>query len=337
MSSGPRWIRQGQFDHTVSLRPARPGDRPSGYRRLVTGIHLWRRHRQAVGLGVLAVTVALACVALGRWQWSRYQEKDQRKQLIERNFAAPVVPLAAVVPSPRSALARDDEWRPVRLSGRYAVDRTVLVRNRPRDVGDTAPAYGYEVLVPLVLDDGSALLVDRGWVPSGMTGPNPAQAPDAVPPPAAGRVAVVVRLRPSEPVRQARTSAGQVGSIAVDQVAASTGLALYRPYGVLVSESPTSVPAPALIGKPALDGGEGINASYAVQWLVFAALALGLPIWWRWRLRRQRAAEAAETAALTEPTAGAPPPDGVDGATAARRTPVAATARKRRIWDDEDE
>ncbi len=275
-------------------------------------MQLWRRHRQIVGLAVLAVVVALGCVALGRWQWHRYQDKHDRKQLVERNYDAPAVPLRQLLPTADSGLDPADQWRPVRVTGRYDAPATTLVRNRPHDVGASAPAFGYEVLVPLVLDDGSALLVDRGWVPSGTGGPNPAQEPDVVPPPPDGTVDLVVRLRPSEPTRGEQLPPGQVASIAVGQVARATGLTLRPAYGVLVSESPAAEPAPALLERPELDGGEGINASYAVQWLLFAALALGFPFWF---VRRQRA---------PAPAADLP------------RTPVATTARKRRIWDDEE-
>ncbi len=295
----------------------------------MSGLGLWRRHRQVIGLAAMAVVVALGCVALGSWQWSRYQQKSQRKQVVERSFAAPVVPLSQLAGSPSTPLARADQWRPVRVSGRYLAERTVLVRNRPRDVGGGGPTFGYEVLVPLLLDDGSALLVDRGWLPSGTTGRNPAQQPDAVPSPPTGRVEAVVRLRPSERERSARTPPGQVASIAVGQVARSTGLSLYRPYGVLVSETPPASPAPALIGKPQLDGGEGVNASYAVQWLLFAALALGFPIWWR---RRQRALVDADSSAVGAGTDRSAP----QGAEQAARTPVATAPRRRRIWDDEE-
>lgn len=286
----------------------------------MSGLDAWRRHRQVVGLAAMAVVFAMGCVALGSWQWSRYQEKSQRKQVVERSFAAPVVPLSRLVGSAAAPLAPADQWRAVRVSGRYAAERTVLVRNRPRDVGGGSPTFGYEVLVPLILDDGTALLVDRGWLPSGTTGANPAQQPDAVPAPPAGPVEAVVRLRPSERQRSTRTPPAQVASIAVSQVARQTGLTLYQPYGVLVSETPPASPAPALLGKPQLDGGEGVNASYAVQWLVFAALALGFPFWWR---RRQQALDADRASVPTRRAESA-------------EQPVAVATRRRRIWDDEE-
>jgi cytochrome oxidase assembly protein ShyY1 len=278
----------------------------------VPGLDLWRRHRQIVGLALMALVVACGCVLLARWQYDRFEHKHDAKQLVQRNYSAGPVPLADLLPSSGSALPARDVWRPVRVSGHYDVAATTLVRNRPRDVDDTGPTYGYEVLVPLVQADGTAFLVDRGWLPNGTTGPNPGQAPDAVPAPPSGEVTVVARLRPSEPAKGGRTPAGQVASIHVPQIEELTGHQLYRGYGLLAGEQPTATPAPALAGPPELDGGEGINASYAVQWLIFAALALGFPYWW---VRRQRA----------EPRG------------AGEVQPVAVPARRRRIWDDEDE
>lgn len=275
----------------------------------------WLRHRQTVGVWVLAVLVSLACVALGRWQWHRFHDKHDRKQLVQRNYDAPPVALGQLLPSPDAVFPPQLQWRQVRLTGRYDVAATTLVRNRPHDVGGS-PTFGYEVLVPLVLDDGSALLIDRGWIPSGTAGSAPGERPDAVPTPPQGQVEVISRLRPSEPRRQQRTPPGQVGSIAVSQVAQLTDLRLYPAYGALVSESPAPAQPLTPLGPPQLDGGEGINASYAVQWWVFAVLALLFP-WW---LRRRRAAESDSAA-----------PGGADPSLA----PTAA--RRRRIWDDEDE
>jgi cytochrome oxidase assembly protein ShyY1 len=295
----------------------------------VPGLDLWRRHQQFIALVLMAVLVALGCIGLSRWQYHRYQHKHEAKQLVQRNYDAPAVPLSRLLPSADAAFDRGDEWRQVRVSGQYDVAAATLVRNRPRDVGDTGPTYGYEVLVPLVLADGSALLVDRGWLPNGTTGSHPGQQPDAVPAPPAGQVQVVARLRQGEPRHGQAVPSGQVASIDLDTVEARAGRPLYPAYGALVSEAPAPSTAPAVLGAPELDGGEGINASYAVQWLLFAALALGFPFWYVRRVRREAAAALAQEAAERTAAGGSPssPPD----------APVAVPNRRRRIWDDEDE
>jgi cytochrome oxidase assembly protein ShyY1 len=269
-------------------------------------------------------------VGLGRWQLHRYQDKHARAQLVERNYGAAPVPLTELQPAASAPFDPGLQWRQVVATGRYDQGRTVLVRNRPHRAGSNDPTYGYEVLVPLVLPDGSALLVDRGWVPNGLRGSNPGQRPDAVPAPPPGEVRVVVRLRGSEAVRDRRLPPGQVASISVPRVAALTGLPLRPAYGGLVSESPAPATAPAALDPPQREGNEGINASYAVQWVVFALLGLGFPVWLR---RRQR--EAAEQDLAQADGGGAideaPRPPG------AGTRPAPVKARRRRIWDADDE
>lgn len=296
-----------------------------------------RHHREVIGLWVLAVLFACACVLLGRWQLHRYQEKHDNAQLVRRNQAAAPVPLQRLLPSPSSPLRAADRYRAVTVQGVYDSAGTRLVRNRPHRGDDPDATYGYEVVVPLVLPDGSALLVDRGWLPNGASGSSPGGRPDVVPSPPEGAVTVVAQLRASEPARGQDLPAGQVGSVAVDEIASQTGHRAYQAYGALVSESPAAVPAPARLDPIRADGGEGINASYAVQWVIFALLGLGFPVWVV-RRRREAAAERAAEAA-------APPPvDRPSGDQRAEppRVPVPAAAgrqRKRRhhVWDDEDE
>jgi cytochrome oxidase assembly protein ShyY1 len=299
------------------------------------------RHRELIGLWLLAVIFAGACVLLGRWQLHRFQDKHAKAELVSRNHAAPPVPLQQLLATPDSALRPGDRYRAVRAQGTYDAEGTRLVRNRPHR-GDAADAsFGYEIVVPLVLPDGSALLVDRGWVPNGTSGSAPGGRPDVVPAPPAGTVTVTVRLRASEPPRGRDLPAGQLGSLSVPQIARSTGHRVYQAYGALVSETPTTPDAPAPVDPVRPDGGEGINASYAVQWAVFALLGLGFPIW---VIRRRRDAAAENAASTDAPTqAGEPVPSAVGDAR--RRAPASMTPgtrpppRKRRhhIWDDEDE
>ncbi len=146
------------------------------------------QRRELAGLLAIAVVFAVACVFLGRWQYHRFEAKYAADHLIGRNYRAAPVALATLVPTPTATLAHHDQWRSVRLEGRYDAAHQVLVRNRPFD-----GSYGYEVLVPFVpAAGGPDLLVDRGWVDNGQTG----AAPDAVPPPPAGPVTVTAHLLP---------------------------------------------------------------------------------------------------------------------------------------------
>ena len=89
--------------------------------------------------------------------------------------------------APGQAVPDDAEWRVVTATGTYDAADTVIVRYRTRD-----GASGVDAVVPLVTGDGTALLVDRGWLQTeGSTIPGPAD----VPAPPAGEVTVTGWVR----------------------------------------------------------------------------------------------------------------------------------------------
>ncbi len=213
----------------------------------------------------VAIVFAIACGFLSNWQFTRNAERSEQLELVERNYDAPPVALADVLP-PGGVLAAADEWRPVALTGEYLSEDQVLVRNRPH--GGTA---AFEVLVPFRLDDGRVLLVDRGWVRPGEDQP----LPDEIPAPPEGAVEVIVRLRPAEQLPASGRSApeGQVPSINPARVAEVIGGAEgleQSAYGVLVSEDPAPASRPADFDVPSEDPGP--HLSYAIQWILFAIM-----------------------------------------------------------------
>jgi len=220
----------------------------------------------------LTLVVSVVCCLLGVWQWHRREGKLERIALVTANYDLAPAPVADLLPAPGAPLPQGREWTPVRARGTYAADEALLVRNRPRN-----GTYGYLVLVPLRLEEGGVLLVDRGWIPNGATG----EAPREVPVPPAGTVEVVGRLRPSEPADDRGAPAGQVHTIdldgAVGEALRATGPAgaadaealLTGGYSSLVSESPA--PAQQLVLAPAPDLDEGPHLGYTLQWFVFAA------------------------------------------------------------------
>ena len=167
------------------------------------------RQRRWVGFTLLSVFFVLLFIRLSVWQVSRLHERQRANDVVRAHLAAPALPYAgmATLAATDHAFATDQQWRSVRVSGHWDPTHQILVRNRASDSGDT----GYEVLTPLLPDGGgAALLVDRGWIPSGST---PA-APDSVPAAQSGTVTVTARLQPSEPARStADLPAGQVSSI----------------------------------------------------------------------------------------------------------------------------
>ena len=120
-----------------------------------------RSARSRVTLVVLLAAAALACAgfaALGAWQVQRLAWKEA---LIARVDAAlRAAPTPAPLGGQWAALRRDgDEYRRVRVEGRFAFDREALVR------ASTALGAGYWVLTPLQTPDGAWVLVNRGFIP----------------------------------------------------------------------------------------------------------------------------------------------------------------------------
>jgi surfeit locus 1 family protein len=103
----------------------------------------------------LTVVLCLLFLSLGRWQWGRAEQKRELWAQFERGTGEVVSPGTR----PLTGLPR---YTRVRVEGRWEPRRQFLLDNRTHD-----GRAGYEVLTPLWLDDGSVVLVNRGWVPFG--------------------------------------------------------------------------------------------------------------------------------------------------------------------------
>jgi cytochrome oxidase assembly protein ShyY1 len=300
-------------------QPARPARPAAGSVLRVLREPFWVR------AALVAVLLGVVCVLLGRWQWGRHEARVAVVDRVARNYDAPPVDVAALLPDPTAPLPAGSEWRPVRLVGSYLPDRTRLVRNRPLD-----GVYGYAVVVPFRPADGTpVLLVDRGWVPNGASGARP----DAVPTPPAGTVTVVARLRPTEPPLDRAAPPGQELRIDVPRITGPISTALARPavaraYGVLAAEDPSPAIAPRLLQRP--DGDLGSHLAYAVQWWAGAVAVLVLLVTYAGKEAARRARPGtAEPQSGAAATAAAPP---LPSPKAGRK---AARSRRRGLTDEE--
>ncbi|MFN3706852.1 SURF1 family protein [Microcella sp.] len=238
-------------------------------------------------LGYFAVTVifAVICSLLGVWQWNRREQAVAAIERIENNYDATPVTLDEALPD-RDAFRADDEWQPVAVSGEYLVDEQLLVRARPR-----SGQPGFEVIVPLRLDDGGLVVVNRGWLPVGSA----QDSPDVVPAAPTGRVDVIGRIRPSEPTIAGRGAPeGQIATIHLPTIAERLGDDVVEgAYLQLADESPAPATRPQAAVRPEIN--EGPHLSYTFQWYVFALLGF---IGFGWAIRQEvrvlRAADAGE-------------------------------------------
>jgi cytochrome oxidase assembly protein ShyY1 len=226
-----------------------------------------------LGLAALALLMAATMVGLGVWQLHRYHERSAINSRIDASATAAPVPLASAVPPPAGSKRvgamppAGAAWTRVSITGEYDQSHEILVRNRTVD-----GVVGFEVLTPLVLPDGTAVLVDRGWVRSPAGG---ATAVPQVPPAPAGRVTVVGPVRlPESRADTAVRRAGRLEARRIDPARAAPMLP-YPLYNANVTVDTQDPPEPASLTPIAPEHQNALqNAGYVLQWWFFAALTL---------------------------------------------------------------
>ncbi|MDP8969442.1 MAG: SURF1 family protein [Actinomycetota bacterium] len=214
---------------------------------------------------VLGVVVLFA--NLGLWQLRRLEQVRGHNALVAARLSSRPQPLQAVLGAaggdPRAVV-----FRRATVSGRYLSDQELLLGPRSRD-----GRPGYHVLTPLETGDGRVLLVDRGWVPYELDEPPVRQA---APPDGQVRVSGILLQSPPPPrfapQPPARGRLDLVLRVDVSRLQAQFDPPLYPLYLQLGDQVPAQPDLPLASVAPELD--EGNHFSYAVQWFLFAAVAL---------------------------------------------------------------
>lgn len=225
---------------------------------------------------VAAFMAIVVCVLAGNWQHRRLLEKEAlQAQIVAAASSAPV-------PMPSgNADWRAWRFRTITMTGEFDARHQILIDNKVH-----AGRVGFAVVTPLRLDDGRAVLVDRGWVAGGATR---AVLPTAPPPqgvitlrgridvPPAGYLELGDRAPPSGPLWQ---------HLDPQRFAQATGLAVL-PIVVDALEMP--VDDGLVHDFPLPDTGVGKHVSYMMQWYTFAVMAFGLWLWFTVRPHLRRA------------------------------------------------
>jgi surfeit locus 1 family protein len=225
---------------------------------------------------VLWFFVALGCALLtarfGVWQLSRAHAKLANAALVAERGALP--PLAG------DALARDaataaGQWqRHIALTGEWDAAHTVFLMNRTMD-----QRSGFYVMTPLRLPDGSAVVVQRGWVPRDDA--DPMKVPPVATPAGTVKVSGHVAPWPSHWIDIGHGAGGAVRqNLEAAPFAAESGLAL-RPATVVEDAAADNGADGLRRDWPSGDGGVGVttNYGYAVQWFAMSLAFLGLYVW----------------------------------------------------------
>lgn len=209
--------------------------------------------------------VIIAIIAFGllsRWQWSRAEEKQQQQQAQAASEADPITPRTGD-PLP--------EFTAISVTGTYVPESQRLVRQRPLEGRN-----GFWVMEQLATDSG-LVWVMRGWVPApALAG----ESPDV--PKVDAQVVTVTGVARPLPAGEPLADRGGLPDTQVTQIVKAQ---LPDPGSVdWFVQQTASEPIDALVPVPLPEPDDLQNISYAVQWLLFAAVAIG---GWYFFLRRE--------------------------------------------------
>ena len=218
--------------------------------------------RRVLLLHVAAVVVAATCVRLGFWQLDRLEQRRAFNALVRAREAMPVEPVGRLLGPEGGPVAAS--YRRAWAEGRYDPRHEVLLFGRALD-----GRPGSHVLTPLLLPDGRALVVDRGWVPLDVE-----EAPVDRAAPPAGEVRVEGILLPPESEDPAALAGTRMDRVSLTALSRRLPYALLPLYLELRRQEPPPGPLPRPAPPPELS--EGPHLSYAVQWFLFAGVAVGV-------------------------------------------------------------
>ena len=228
---------------------------------------------------VAAVGMAALTARLGVWQLDRAEQKEQLQQSVLSQAALPPL-VADALPRARADGPAPTHRRAV-LQGQWLANRSIYLDNRPMN-GRT----GFYLVTPLMLADGTAVLVQRGWLPRDAA----ERTRVAAPPVASGTVTVQGRIVPAL-ARLYEFDSAASGAIrqnlVIDAYAQESDLAL-RPWALVQDDVPGAPPDGLLRQWPAPDSGLHKHYGYAFQWFSLCALTIFLYAWFQFIRPRYR-------------------------------------------------
>lgn len=215
---------------------------------------------------VVVLILAIVFASLGAWQLRRLDERRLTNAVGESRFTAPPVEIEELLIG-----AGDDvdslEFRRATATGVFQPEHEVLIRSQVFQ-----GAAGFHVITPLLGENGSTVLVNRGWVPLGLD-----DVPVVEAPPPQGEVAIAGWIRPSQQ-RQGLSPADPdegrlvaMNRVDIDRIAQQVPFDLAPVYISLLGEQEEG--RPILAPEPGFDD-EGSHLAYAIQWFAFMVIGI---------------------------------------------------------------
>ncbi len=222
--------------------------------------------KRLVKLLAFALLIATTCVSLGIWQIARLHQAEQYNAAVRSGLSAAPEPVSTLLPN---GVDPDTvRYRHVEATGTYDIAHEFVLYGRTQ-----ADQAGNHLLTPLVLADGSAIVVDRGWVPLDVNQPGAAEGA-----PPSGEVSVVGVLFTSEggppsSIGNAPTAETTLSKIDLARIQSQLPYRVAPLYLLLQHQTPgqsSVLPIPSPL--PELSNGPHLD--YAIQWFTFATIAL---------------------------------------------------------------
>lgn len=214
-------------------------------------------------LGVALLATGL--VFLGLWQLDRHRQRLADNEIGQARLAEAPVPLMGLLEGdPESESLR---YRRVLIEGVFDPDSEVLVRSQVH-----LGSAGFHVVTPLVVGEGKAVLVNRGWVPLVLD-----SVPVAEAPPPDGVMVVEGWVEPSRERRALGPEDPPTGRLQVVsrvdivRIQAQVEAELAPVYVVMTGGGEGVLPEP--VRPPAFDD-PGPHLGYAIQWFGFALIGV---------------------------------------------------------------
>lgn len=201
-------------------------------------------------------------IGLGVWQIERVHWKEALIERVESRISMPAVRLDTAL----SHGLADAEYRHVHLHGVFQNDKEVYLF-APSKTGEP----GYHVVTPLVVEGGSAVLIDRGFVPKDLK--DPLRRADGQ---AEGDVEITGVVRLSQPpgmFTPAPDIANRVWYTKdIPALAAASGARLLSP--VIVEADAQDLPGGYPVGGQTRVDFPNNHLQYAITWFALAFVLL---------------------------------------------------------------
>lgn len=216
---------------------------------------------------VIALIAIVGFVLLGLWQLDRHAARSAFDTTLRSRLAEPAVSLESLLGD--NVDLEDVEYRQATVTGTYATGEEVILQARSLE-----GRSGHEVLTPLILTDGSVLIVDRGWVPIDVEGPPVVGAE-----PPSGEVAIRGYVRQTQvrsglgPVDPPTGDLDRVSRVDLDRLGMQMDQPVQPIWLQLADQQPPQAGFPLLLPPPTPGGGPP-HLSYAIQWFAFAVLVV---------------------------------------------------------------